>query len=125
MVRDAAAGLPGPYGVITTFDVVDPLALLQSIRDAVVPGGRHLCLDIDCSADPTGNTGPIAALLYGFSMLYCMTPPAHVTGRRRRRPGRPRTAAPGPADPRGQGPVQPGAAGRDGNPFNNLYELTR
>lgn len=75
--RDAAAGLPERYDLVTTFDVVhdavDPLALLQSIREALVPGGRYLCLDINCSADPTANTGPIASLLYGFSMLYCLT----------------------------------------------------
>ena len=52
-VLDAAAGLPGSFDVITTFDVVhdavDPLGLLRSIRDALRPGGTYLCLDINCS----------------------------------------------------------------------------
>src|SRR5215472_6184428 len=74
---DAAAGLPEAFDVITTFDVVhdavDPLGLLRSIRDALRPGGRYLCLEINCSDQAADNTGPIAALLYGFSLLYCMT----------------------------------------------------
>ena len=75
--RDAAAGLPGHFDVITTFDVVhdavDPLGLLRSIREGLRPGGSYLCLDINCSANPSDNVGPIASLLYGFSLLYCMT----------------------------------------------------
>ena len=76
-VLDAAAGLPESFDVITTFDVVhdavDPLGLLRSIRDALRPGGTYLCLEINCSDQAADNTGPIAALLYGFSILYCMT----------------------------------------------------
>jgi hypothetical protein len=57
-VLDAAAGLPESFDVITTFDVVhdaiDPLGLLRSIREALRPDGRYLCLDINCSdRDPT------------------------------------------------------------------------
>ncbi|GAA1971409.1 class I SAM-dependent methyltransferase [Catenulispora subtropica] len=76
-VRDAAAGLPEKFDVITTFDMlhdaVDPLALLTSIRDALEPDGVYVCLDINCADDPDQNSGPIATLLYGFSLLYCMT----------------------------------------------------
>jgi SAM-dependent methyltransferase len=76
-VRDAAAGLPEKFDVITTFDVlhdaVDPLALLRSIRTALDPDGVFVCLDINCADDPDQNAGPIATLLYGFSLLYCMT----------------------------------------------------
>jgi ribosomal protein L11 methylase PrmA len=68
---DAASGLPEHFDVITTFDVVhdavDPRGLLRAIREALRPDGRYLCLDINCSADPTQNVGPIAALLYGFA----------------------------------------------------------
>ena len=63
---DAAAGLPESYDVITTFDVVhdaiDPLGLLRSIRDVLRPGGRYLCLEINCSDQPAANVGPIATL---------------------------------------------------------------
>src|SRR5205814_397865 len=76
-VLDAAAGLPESFDVITTFDVVhdavDPLGLLRSIRDALQPGGTYLCLEINCSDQAADNIGPIATLLYGFSVLYCMT----------------------------------------------------
>lgn len=125
-VLDAAAGLPEPFDVITTFDVVhdavDPLGLLRSIREALRPGGRYLCLEINCSDRAAGNTGPIAALLYGFSILYCMTTSLAEGGE-------------------GLGtlglsePVLRQLAGKAGfthlrhvemdNPFNNLYELTR
>ena len=76
-VLDAAAGVPESFDVITTFDVVhdavDPLGLLRSIRDALRPGGRYLCLEINCSDQAAANVGPIATLLYGFSVMYCMT----------------------------------------------------
>src|SRR5206468_280133 len=45
--------------------------------DPGVAGGqdeaRHLLLDINCADDPVENTGPLAALFYGFSVTYCMT----------------------------------------------------
>ncbi|MGB8379782.1 MAG: class I SAM-dependent methyltransferase [Dermatophilaceae bacterium] len=76
-VLDASLGLPEKYDVITTFDVlhdaVDPQNLLRSIREALAPGGLYLCLDINCSESLDQNVGPVAALLYGFSVTYCMT----------------------------------------------------
>jgi 2-polyprenyl-3-methyl-5-hydroxy-6-metoxy-1,4-benzoquinol methylase len=74
---DVATGLPERYDVVTAFDVVhdavDPQRLLAAIHDALVPGGVFLCLEINCSDDPAANVGPVASLLYGFSVLYCMT----------------------------------------------------
>ena len=74
---DASRGLPESFDLVTTWDVVhdavDPLGLLQSIREALRPGGIYLCLDINCSDDQTRNVGPVASLLYGFSTLLCMT----------------------------------------------------
>src|SRR5512146_1947012 len=125
-VLDAAAGLPDSFDVITTFDVVhdavDPLGLLRSIRDALRPGGTYLCLDINCSDQAAGNTGPIAALLYGFSILYCMTTSLAEGGEGLGTLGLPE-------------PVLRELAGKAGftqvrhvemdNPFNRLYELAR
>ena len=125
-VLDAAAGLPGSYDVVTTFDVVhdavDPLGVLRSIRDALRPGGSYLCLEINCSDQPAGNSGPIATLLYGFSILYCMTTSLAEGGEGLGTLGLPE-------------PVLRQLAGKAGfsdvrhvemdNPFNNLYELTR
>lgn len=75
--RDVAKGLPEPFDVITTFDVVhdavDPLGLLRAIRQALRSGGIYVCLDINCSEKLEENVGPLGALFHGFSMLYCMT----------------------------------------------------
>jgi 2-polyprenyl-3-methyl-5-hydroxy-6-metoxy-1,4-benzoquinol methylase len=76
-VADAAQGLPERFDVVTTWDVihdsVDPLGILRAIRGALEPDGVYLCLDINCSDRPEENTGTLAALLYGFSILYCMS----------------------------------------------------
>lgn len=76
-VRDASLGLPEEYDVVTTFDVVhdavDPQNLLRAIHDALAPDGIYLCLDINCADSVDENVGPVAGLLYGFSVLYCMT----------------------------------------------------
>jgi len=76
-VLDASAGLPERFDVITTFDVVHdaarPLELLRSIRTALRPGGAYLCLEINSSHRLEENAGPVGALLYGFSVLLCMT----------------------------------------------------
>ena len=125
-VLDVAAGLPESFDVITTFDVVhdavDPLGLLRSIRDALRPGGTYLCLEINCSDKAADNTGPIAALLYGFSILYCMTTSLAEGGEGLGTLGLPE-------------PVLRQLAGKAGfaqvryvemdNPFNRLYELSR
>jgi class 3 adenylate cyclase len=46
--RDVSKGLPEQFDVITTFDVihdaVDPLGLLQAIRQALRPGGTYVCV---------------------------------------------------------------------------------
>jgi SAM-dependent methyltransferase len=125
-VLDAATGLPDSFDVVTTFDVVhdavDPLGLLRSIRDGLRPGGRYLCLEINCSDRADANTGPIATLLYGFSVLYCMTTSLAEGGEGLGTLGLPE-------------PVLSDLAGKAGfarvrrvemdNPFNSLYELTR
>ena len=125
-VLDAAAELPESFDVITTFDVVhdaiDPLGLLRSIHDALRSGGRYLCLEINCSDQAADNTGPIATLLYGFSVLYCMTTSLAEGGEGLGTLGLP-------------APVLRQLAGKAGftrvrqvemdNPFNSLYELTR
>lgn len=75
--RDAVPGLPGQFDVITTFDVVhdavDPLGLLRAIHRALRSDGRYVCLDVNCSDKVEENTGPVAAMLYGSSILYCLT----------------------------------------------------
>jgi 2-polyprenyl-3-methyl-5-hydroxy-6-metoxy-1,4-benzoquinol methylase len=75
--RDVSQGLPEPYDVITTFDVVhdviDPRGLLRAIRQALQLDGRYVCLDINCAEHLEGNAGPLGSLFYGCSVLSCMT----------------------------------------------------
>jgi SAM-dependent methyltransferase len=125
-VCDAAAGLPEAFDVITTFDVVhdsaDPLGLLRSISDALHPGGRYLCLEINCADQPAGNVGPVASLLYGFSLLYCMTTSLAQDGEGLGTLGLPESRLRQLAGKAGFGQVR--RVEMD-NPFNTLYELTR
>ena len=75
--RDASEGLPAQYDVITTFDViheaVHPKTLLRRIREALKPDGIYVCLEANCSENLEENAGPLGAMRYGFSVLYCMT----------------------------------------------------
>lgn len=76
--RDVAvAGLSSAYDVVFTFDVVhdavDPAGMLSAIRRALRPDGRYVCVDMNTSHRPEENAGPIGALFYGLSVLYCLT----------------------------------------------------
>jgi SAM-dependent methyltransferase len=125
-VLDASRGLPRMFDIVTTFDVVHdavaPRALLRSIRDALRTGGRYLCLDINCSDEPTDNVGPIATLLYGFSILYCMTTSLAEGGEGLGTLGLPEQVLRSLAAEAGFSAVR--RVDMD-NPFNSLYELAR
>lgn len=73
---DAEHGLPTSYDILTSFDVVhdtvDPQGLLRAIRQALNPEGIYICLEANCSEKLEENIGPLGALFYGISMLYCM-----------------------------------------------------
>lgn len=75
-VRDVAAGLPGPYDLITMFDALHdmprPLEVVRSMRAALRPGGTFLLLELQSSERAEDNVGPIAALLYSTSVMYCI-----------------------------------------------------
>jgi SAM-dependent methyltransferase len=76
-VADAANGLPGRWDVISTLDVVhdaiDPRGLRTGIRRSLADDGTYLMLEINCADDHAENHGPLATVMYGFSLLYCMT----------------------------------------------------
>jgi hypothetical protein len=63
--------------VISTFDVVhdtvDPAALVGAIRRGMNPDGTYLMLEMNSADEPDDNVGPLATLLYGISIVYCMT----------------------------------------------------
>src|SRR4029077_3105742 len=74
---DAAAGLPERFDVISTFDVVhdavDPAGLVAAVRRGLNPDGTYLMLEMNSADDAAENVGPLATLLYGVSVVYCMT----------------------------------------------------
>jgi ubiquinone/menaquinone biosynthesis C-methylase UbiE len=76
-LHDAATGLPETFDVISTFDVVhdatDPKALVSAVHRGLDRDGTYLMLEMNSADDPDENTGPLATLLYGVSVLYCMT----------------------------------------------------
>lgn len=77
--RFAAEELPAdpPFDLITAFDVihdlVDPLAGLRRIREALAPGGLFLMMEPNASSSLEDNLHPRGAMLYGISALHCMT----------------------------------------------------
>ncbi len=75
--RDITHGVPEPLDIITTFDVIhdaaQPVDLLRGIHDALKHDGIYVCMDIECSDGVDENVGPLAALRYSYSVLYCMT----------------------------------------------------
>lgn len=75
-VGDASLGLPDQFDLITTFDVLhetNPLQMLRVIRKSLKPGGRYVCLDVKCAEALEDNINSLAALRYGFSLLFCMS----------------------------------------------------
>ena len=123
--RDVSKGLPQPFDVVTTFDVihdaVDPAGLLRAIRQALRPNGTYVCLDINCSDKLEENAGPLGALLHGFSVLYCMTTSLANGGVGLGTVGLPESKLKELATGAGFGNVRRVPLE---NPFNNLYELT-
>lgn len=75
--RDGADDLPEQYDLITTFDVVHdaarPFDLLRAIRHGLKDGGTYICLEADGAEHLEDNAGPVEAMMYGFSILHCMS----------------------------------------------------
>jgi 2-polyprenyl-3-methyl-5-hydroxy-6-metoxy-1,4-benzoquinol methylase len=123
-VADAAKGLPEKFDVISTFDVVhdaaDPAGLVAGIRRSLTDDGSYLMLEINCADDPADNIGPIASVMYGFSVLYCMTTSLAQGGAGLGTCGCP------PSVVQELGLAAGFSSAREleiGDPFNRLYEL--
>jgi len=74
--RDVSSGLSGRYDLVTTFDVLhdvaEPVRVLEALRAALEPDGTYLLLEMRSADTPAENVGPLAALLYGTSVLFCL-----------------------------------------------------
>ena len=123
-VADAAQGLPEKFDVISTFDVVhdaaDPAGLVAGIRRSLADDGTYLMLEINCADDPADNTGPVASVMYGFSVLYCMTTSLAQGGEGLGTCGCPPAVVEALGHAAGFGSVRELEIG---DPFNRLYEL--
>jgi SAM-dependent methyltransferase len=121
---DVVQGLPEQYDLITTFDVVhdmaNPRGALKAIRRALKADGTYLCLEINCADNPEENAGPIAALFYGASVLYCMTSSLSAGGEGLGTMGLPQAKIRELCVEAGFGPVRRLPLE---NPFNTLYEI--
>jgi SAM-dependent methyltransferase len=78
-VLDVTKIPPEPkFDLITAFDAihdqVDPAVVLQRASDALAPDGTFLMIDIKASSNVEENIGnPVAPMLYGISVMHCMT----------------------------------------------------
>jgi hypothetical protein len=84
------------------------------------PDGTFLCLEMNSSDNPDENVGPVAAILYSVSTLYCMTTSLAAGGLGLGAAGLPEARLREFAQGSGFGsvrrlPIQ--------NPFNILYEI--
>ena len=67
------------YGLVTTFDclhdMTDPARVMRAIRGAIRPDGSWLVADIKAHASWEENVerNPLAAMMYGTSVLTCMS----------------------------------------------------
>lgn len=75
--HDVHLGLPERYELVTAFDAVHDLAnpgvAVRSIYDALEDGGSCLLLEFKVADRLEDNINPMGAMLYGWSLAYCMT----------------------------------------------------
>lgn len=123
-VVDGAQGIPGRWDAISTFDVVhdavDPDALVAGIRHSLADDGTYLMLEMNCADEHAENRGPLATVLYGFSILYCMTTSLAHGGAGLGTCGCPPAVVQRIGHDAGFGTVREVPIG---DPFNRLYEL--
>lgn len=78
-VLSSAKWLPDTprYDFISTFDcvhdLVDPLGTLQRIHRILAPGGTYLMVEPKVADQLENNINPIGVMMYGFSVLHCLT----------------------------------------------------
>ncbi len=66
-----------PFDLITTFDVIHDLAApfeaMRRIREALAVDGMYLMMEPNAGSALEDNLSPRGAMLYGISVLHCMT----------------------------------------------------
>jgi SAM-dependent methyltransferase len=78
-VRDEALPEDGGFDFITTFDCIHdmthPRDVIRAIRKALKDDGTYLIADIKAkpSYEENVSENPMAAMMYGFSVLSCMS----------------------------------------------------
>ena len=75
-LQDVGQAIPGAYDLVTTFDALHdlprPVDIARRVRDALRPGGTFMVLEFQSSGRREENVGPIAALMYATSVMYCI-----------------------------------------------------
>lgn len=75
--HDVHEGLPEQFDIAMTFDAVhdfkSPQTAFQAIHDALRDDGAYLLLEFRVEDHLEDNIGPIGAMLYAWSVTYCMT----------------------------------------------------
>jgi 2-polyprenyl-3-methyl-5-hydroxy-6-metoxy-1,4-benzoquinol methylase len=121
---DIAMGLPEQYDLITSFDVIhdtaDPRGTLRAIRQALKPDGIYLCVETNGSERLEENAGTVGALLYGVSVLFCMTQSLAALGEGLGTFGMPEPVVREMCAEAGFGAVRRAPIE---DPFNSLYEI--
>jgi hypothetical protein len=94
--------------------------LVRAIRQALVPDGTYLCLEINCQDHLEQNVGPLGALFYSCSTLLCMTLSLAEGGAGLGTMGLPESRLRALAEEAGFSSVRRLPLE---NPFNSLYEI--
>lgn len=74
---DATDDLPGTYDMITVLNVVhdtaDPVGFLGNVRGALSGDGACVIQEMNCDPSLEEEKGPAGTLLYGISVLHCLS----------------------------------------------------
>lgn len=75
--HDVQRGLTGRFGLAlsldTLHDLADPAAAFRAVHDSLYDGGSFLVLEFKVSDRLEDNIGPMGAMLYAWSLSYCLT----------------------------------------------------
>lgn len=74
---DGVEGLSGTYDLVTIFnvvhDTVDPVQFMRMARSVLADDGVCLVQELNCHESLDDEQGPVGSLLYGISLMHCLT----------------------------------------------------